>query len=253
METTPSQLLIPGEEFAPPAVIPAHKTSITEILEAAVRGGITGENIAVVKEILAMRRDEDNHQNKVAFNAAFFRLKQEIAKMEFYADKSAKDRSGNSMYTYCSETEIAENLEPVLSRHGFALMFGQSTEDGRVTAELTLIHEQGHEEKRTYSVRTGATNAAKDATQADTGSTTSAWRHLLIKFFGLKSRIREEGDARNEGEPITRDQAQVLREMVKETAADEVRFLAFAGAATYEEIRSNRYAELFAKLNTKRR
>jgi hypothetical protein len=227
--------------------------SSLSILERAIQGGVTSENVAVVKELLAMRREETAAANKADFNRAFFRLKTEISTMDFYADKTATTKSGAPAYSYCSEGEISEKLEPVLFKHGFAMMFGQKQDGDRVVVEVTLMHESGHEEKREYSVRTGSTNAMKDATAADSGATTSAWRHLVIKLFGLKSRIKEEGDMANVGGIITFEQSCVLREMVKETNSNEESFLKFAGAETYEKIGSVRYDALFAALDKKRR
>lgn len=226
-------------------------TSTIQLLEAAVRGGITSENVAVVKEIIAMRREELTFQNKVAFNRAFFRLKQEISTMDFYADKQALTKSGDVAYEYCSERELAEKLEPVLFKYGFAMMFGQRTDADRIIAEITLVHEEGHEEKREYAVRTGSTNAMKDATAADTGSTTSAWRHLVIKLFGLKSRIKQQDgrtDARLMGEKITPDRVQYLREQVQETGSNEQRFLELAGVQKFEDITTGSYDVLVRAL-----
>ncbi len=171
-----------GDRIEPPA---APELSSLAILDAAVRGGVTSENVAVVREIIAMRREEVAAQNKTAFNMAFFKVKREIAGMDFYADKQATNNSGKVTFVYCSETEIARNIEPVLFKYGFAMLFGQRQDDARVVAVVTLIHEAGHEETREYAVRSGATNAMKDATAADTGATTSAWRHLMIKMFIL--------------------------------------------------------------------
>ncbi len=241
---TPDALTLATQEARP-------MSSSLQILEAAVSGGITSENVAVVKEIIAMRREEMAHQNKQDFNRAFFQLKREIAAMDFYCDREALTRGGDIAYTYCSEAEIASKLEPVLFKHGFAMLFGQKQENERVVAEVTLIHESGHEEKREYAVRTGSTNAMKDATAVDTGSTTSAWRHLVIKLFGLKSRIREQADVRNEGEPIDFVKVQYLKEQVAATGSDERSFLEFAGARTYEEIGTNRYDALVRALAKK--
>jgi hypothetical protein len=244
------QTIIPATESA---LATTHEPSTIGILQAFVDKGITSENVAAFSQLIALKREEDSRQSKIAFNKSFFRLKTELATMNFYCDKEAKDRSGGVMYSYCSEEEISNKLEPVLFKHGFAMMFGQKQQDSRIIAEITLIHSEGHEEKREYAVRSGATNAAKDATQADTGSTTSAWRHLVIKMFGLKSRISEQGDARNIGAPISFDQAQTLREMVKETKSDEKAFLKFAGAPSYEEIGALEYDRLFRALEMKRR
>lgn len=216
---------------------PRPMTSSLAILEAAISRGVTSENVAVVKEIIAMRREEVALENKAHFNRAFFALKKEISGMNFYCDKEAKTKSGDVAYTYCSEEEISRKLEPVLFKHGFTTLFGQRQEADRVIAVITLIHEMTHEETREYSVRVGASNQMKDATAVDAGSTTSAWRHLVIKLFGLKSRIREEGDARNLGAPITPAQAEDLRRRVKATGINERAFLLLAlGSGITDEL-----------------
>lgn len=223
-----------------PVGLPA-VTSLS-ILEAAVRGGINKENVEVVERLVALRRDEMNEESKRAFAKAFFQLRKSMP--ELYADKSAKNNSGQVAYTYCSEEEISRMLEPHLFQHGFTMLFGQRQEDSRTIAVVTLIHEGGHSETREFSVRAGNTNAMKDATAADAGSTTTAWRHLMIKMFGLKSRIRSDQDPRLEGGFITTAQADELERRVAETNSDKVKFLQYAGAKCYSEIRSERYPEL---------
>lgn len=227
--------------------------SSLHILEAAIRGGVTSDNVAVVKEIIAMRREEMAFQNKQSFNQAFFRLRKELATKDFFADKEALTESGKLLYKFCSEYELSSKLDPMLEKHGFTMMFGQRQDNERVIAEVTLIHEGGHEERREYAVRMGATNRAKDATQADTGSTTSAWRHLVIKLFGLKSRIGEQNDARNEGAFISEDKAIALETMVREVRFPTDAFFRLAGCTTYAAITEGKYSVLFNALEEKRR
>ena len=224
-----------------------------EILETAIRGGVTSENVAVVKEIIAMRREELAFENKAKFNRAFFALKQEISTSDFYADKAAKTDSGAVAFTYCSERELQTKLDPILARHGFAMLFGQRDEGEKTVAIITLIHQDGHEENREYAVRSGGTNRLKDATAADTGATTSAWRHLVIKMFGLKSRIVDDNDAKNLGGHITKEQAADIRRRVMDTGSDEAAFLRFAGATSYETICEGKFGTLDATLRRKER
>lgn len=220
----------------PMEVAPANLTSLN-ILEAAVRGGITAENVAVVEKLVAMRREEIAHEAKLKFNRAFFELRQDIAKMDFYADKAAMNQ-GKVAYRYCSEKELSAGLEPVLFKHGFAMLFGQRDSDGKTVAEITLIHKDGHQEVREFSVRSGNTNAMKDATAADTGATTSAWRHLVIKMFGLKSRICESDDARNLGDLATKVKPEVAEELERRAHDCNIAgaILKYVGAATFAEI-----------------
>lgn len=203
--------------------------SALDILEAIAKGGITEQNVNVVEKIIQLRRDEVKEQAKRDFARAFFNLKKEIAAMDIYADKAARNDAGSVIYVYCSEEELSKLLEPVLMRHGFAMLFGQKPEEGFITSEVTLLHEGGHQEIRSYSVRPGATNRMKDNTAVDAGAATTAWRHLMIKMFGLKSRIMAGNDPRNEGERISEDDAKNLQIRIQNCGGDEVRFLALAG------------------------
>lgn len=225
--------------------------STLSLIGRIVDGGITTENVAVVERMIALRREETAAENKAAFNRALFALKKEISGMEFYADKQAKKTNGEVSYTYCSEGEISAKLEPVLFKHGFAMLFSQKREEGSVTVEVTLIHESGHEATSNYSVRVGQSNSMKDATAVDSGSTTSAWRHLVIKMFGLKSRIREESDARNVGAFISEEKAAELMERAQSCGANLTKLLAFAQAPCFEQIGESILPQLEAMLRTK--
>jgi hypothetical protein len=232
--------------------IPVAPPSSLTILQAAVQGGINKDNVEVVERLVALRREEVREEARAAFARAFFQLRKSMP--EIYADKSAKLGNGEIAYTYCSEEEISKMLEPHLFAHGFAMMFGQRHEDGRTVAIVTLVHEMGHQETREYSVRAGATNSVKDATKADAGSTTTAWRHLMIKLFGLKSRLRtEDTDARLEGGRITQAQADELERRVKETNSDVKKFLRVAGTSSFAGILANKYDVLDALLAEKER
>ncbi len=231
-----------------------HSITTAQILDAAVRGGVTAENVAVVERLVALRREEVSSENKSLFNRAFFALKREISTMEFYADKEATTKSGAKAYSYCSEEEISGKLEPVLFKHGFAMLFGQRKEAAIVSAEITLIHEAGHEEKREYSVRVGQSNQMKDDTAVDSGSTTSAWRHLVIKMFGLKSRIREDFDAKNIGDTktkITPAQADELERRVQMLNSNVAAFLKLGGATCFADIPACNYEILDRMLQSK--
>jgi hypothetical protein len=248
---------VPQPELAvttaePMATAAPERLSTISILEAAVRGGITAENVAVVEKLITLRRDEEKFANKIAFNKAFFTLRREISTLEIYADKSAKTDGGGVAYRYCSEKEISECLDPVLFRHGFTMMFGQRQDGERTSAIITLVHEAGHEETREYAVRSGSTNRMKDATAADTGATTSAWRHLCIKWFGLKSRIREDADPRNEGMVITSEQSADLEHRAAMLNCKPV-ILEMAGAKSFAEILTGRYPVLVNAIEIKER
>lgn len=225
-----------------PVQVAPQSPSALSILEAAVRGGINKENMDVVERLVALRRDEMKEQAKAEFSRAFLQLRRNMP--EIYVDSAAKDSSGNVAYRYCSEREISERLEPVLLANGFAMLAGQRQDAGLVTVSITLIHEAGHQEVREYTVHPGGTNRMKDATAADTSATTSAWRHLVTKMFGLKSRMREQDDPRLVGERISESDAVELKRLCSETGTVEAAFLKFAGAVSFDAIHSSRLPQL---------
>lgn len=243
-----TELVPQRQELAmPPTAIPSPIT----ILEAAVKGGITAENVAVMKELVAMCREQRAEESKAAFARAFFQLRKNMPPI--YADREAKDKNQNVVYTYCSEEEISKALEPHLMAHGFAMLFGQSSADGRITVNVTLMHEAGHSELREFTVRSGTPNAMKDGAMCDAGGATTAWRHLMIKMFGLKSRIQSE-DARIVGEKIDRDRVTFLKEQIQDLGGPpcEAMVLKLGGVTCVEDIGNAQYDVIMRALEMRR-
>lgn len=228
------------------AVERAQPTSLS-ILESAISGGITSENVAVVKELMAMRREEIAEQSKAAFSKSFFQLRKELGPI--YADKQVKTKSGDVAFEYCSPAEIQDSIDPLLKRHGFCTMTGQTQPGpGMVEVNVTLFHEAGHSETRTFTVRVSPGNSLMTPTQCDAGATTAAERHLFIKMFGLRTRLRPDNDPRNLGEHITEEQAADLERRVMDTASDSRAFLRFAGVkiGPDEEITADHYRSIMS-------
>lgn len=217
--------------------------------------GLTSENVAVAEKLLQMAREQRAEESKAAFAKAFFQLRKNMP--EIYADKEARTRSGETAYFYCSEEEIAKKIEPHLMNYGFAMLFGQHEDNGRITVEVTLMHEAGHAETREFTVRSGTPNAMKDAAMCDTGGATTAWRHLIQKWFGLKSRITENQDPHTEGAFIGADKRQYLKEQIDELGGESVNAwfweTAGVGVGQYERISEGSYPILSKLLEKKKK
>ena len=77
--------------------------SVINILEAAVKGGLTADNVVVAKELIQLIREEKASQAKAAFAKSLFQLRKNMP--EIYVDKEAKTDSGAVAFRYCSEEE----------------------------------------------------------------------------------------------------------------------------------------------------
>lgn len=218
-----------------------------ELLERAMQGDLTKEKVEIAKDLMQMAKDYKADEAKAAFAKAFLQLRRNMP--EIYIDKEAKN-DGKVVYAYCSEEEITKKIEPHLLSYGFTTLPNQSEDNGRVTMTITLIHEGGHQTTQSYTVHAGAPNRMRDATACDTGAATAAWRHLVMKMFGLKSRIRENSDARNLGSEITPEEAQTLQRRVFETGSDVLLFLKFAGVPLPDTASADEIKSAFGRIHT---
>lgn len=241
-ETNDLQVMKPGETGAVAKIPPRNAL---ELMDAVITGGITAENVAVIKELRQMAKEERDDAAKIAFGKALFQLRKTMP--QIFCDKEGPDKT----FVYCSEEEISKMIEPHLLAHGFCTLFGQEKDGELVKVTITLIHEAGHQESRSYAVRTGVGNRMKDNTQVDTSAATSAWRHLVQKMFGLKSRISDDQDAKNMGEYITQAQADELEHRIKMINGDVKKFLGLAEADSFKTIYASKYKLCDANLRLK--
>ncbi len=159
-------------------------------------------------------------------------------------------------YYYAPLEEIMPKVRPALLAHGFTVSFNSEIKDDRVILSCTLMHTGGHHKTNISMAKIGSGPPGASGAQADGAASTYAKRRALCDALAIIAEVDTDGanpDARDDGAPITFEQAQTLKEMVKDTQSDLVAFLKFAGAQSIEEIGVNAYARCFDALNKKAR
>jgi hypothetical protein len=223
-----------------------------ELLSSLVRpGNLTPESVSVAKELISLMEHMEDRKAEREFAEAFGRLQGSLK--AFTATKAVPDKNGNVRYSYLPYDEIMRKVQPLLEANGFSVSFSTDLKENRIVQTCTLQHVAGHHRDYLAFVRAGAGPYGATETQADGAAMTYAKRYSLCNALNIVVDRDTDGDARNEGSPITEDQALYLRELVRETGSDEGKFLAFAGAKDYEEIGSARYDSCVAALNKKAR
>jgi hypothetical protein len=143
----------------------------------------------------------------------------------------------------------------LLSKHGFSVSFAMDFKETRILQTCHLRHASGHSQSNTFAVR--ASGKADSETQADCKAATTAKRNALLNCLNIVIRQDvfqdDERDASIEGDFISEDKVQYLREQVRETGSNEARFLAIAGVSKFEEIRTGSYDVLVRSLAAKRK
>lgn len=230
------------------ALAAAEPTTL-DLLRMVVTSGDPEKNVGVMERLIAMQERKEAKEAERAFAVAFHALQTEMPPIQ--AVEGVPDKQGNIKYFFAPYEHIMAEVGPLLLKHGFTISFDSEFKDApnmRLVMRCTMTHVSGHSRTTTQYMRVSAPFGASD-TQADGATSTMAKRYALCSALNIV--IEHDTDARSEGEPISFDKVQTLKELVRETRSDEARFLKYAGAATYEEIGENRYAELFNSLQEK--
>jgi hypothetical protein len=232
------------------ALVPPEGASPLSLIERMIdQGKLTPESVGVVERLVHLQEHMLEKLAEQRFASAFAALQRETGKVK--ATKAVPNNDGSIRYFFAPFEEIMDRVQPLLNTHGFSVSFDMDFSEGRVTETCILTHESGHQRRNKFIVRIGSGPPKATETQADGAAATYAKRVALCNALNIV--IEVDTDARNEGAPISPEQAQTLREMVKDTKSDEAAFLKYAGAKSYEEIGSERYAALFAALQKKGR
>lgn len=253
METTPTLFQMdksPAERTEELATIPQSTAiPVAAMLQAMVDKGVTQENMGALEKMVDLYERMQNREAERDYARAFAALQAEIPRIK--ATKVVPDKFGNKKFKFAPYEEIMDEVAPLLLKHGFTITFSMDFREGRIIQTCTLQHVTGHKHSNQFAVRIGNGPPGASESQADGAASTYAKRFALCSALNIT--IDVDSDAKNEGAPITADQALHLRELVKETKSDENKFLRFAGAATYEEIGSTRYDALAAELHKRQR
>lgn len=215
--------------------------SIAHILAAAVQGGVTAENVAVVKELLTMQRELQAQEAQRDFAKDFAALQADCQPVSASKIVPGNQR-GEVRYRYAPYEKIMEEVAPLLKTHGFAITFNTEIVDTRVKVTCTLIHTSGHTQSNEFSARIGKGPPGSSEAQGDGAATTYAKRFALCNALNIV--VDTDTDARNEGdgECITAEQAADLQTRVESLGdVDMPGFFNFAQATSFSTIPATRY------------
>lgn len=229
----------------PLAAAPSQAPSVGEMLSAVLERGVTAENVGALEKLVELYERMEQRASEKQFTTAFVQLQSELPVI--VAETVIANRG-----KYARFEDVMHQISPVLVRNGFTVSFSMDFRDGRILETCTLRHVGGHSQANSFAVRTGK---ADSDTQADCKAATTAKRNALLNCLNIVVRQdalqNEDADASLEGAFISVEQVCFLREMVSKTNSAVPAFLAFAGAAKFEEIQTARYDRVLSALRRK--
>jgi hypothetical protein len=234
-------------EISRPA--PTAGDMLEAILAAIKSGEVTAEKVAAMDGAMKLCERMQDKEAEKQFAAAFIGLMREMPKVQ--ATKIIPSKDGTMRSSFAPFEEIDAQARPLCLDHGFTYSFSEGEFNaGRITKICTLTHSGGHSRSNPFTVRVGSGPPGCSESQADGAAHSYAKRGALCDALNIVVH-GIDNDARVEGGVITQGQADDLRRRVRETASNESFFLKFAGAKTFEEISTSKYAVLDEQLRRK--
>lgn len=204
-------------------------------------------DIAKMRELLAMRREEEDRHREVEFNAAMADAQSE---MQPVVTNAWNDQTRSR---YAKLEAISKAIDPIVSKHGFAKSFGQADcpKENHLRVTMQLTHRCGFSKHYHLDVPIDATGMAgkvnKTATHA-LGSTMSyGRRYLKLMAFDIATGDDDDGN-RAGSETITDEQVSELQELLATNGVKEADFLAFAKLDSLDQIRAKNFAKACAAI-----
>lgn len=249
----PTELELPPDKSNAQLATTGGGTSeaLFHLIEKMIGGGVTESNVVALDKLLGVFERLDEKRAERQFAAAFVALQSEMPAI--YTDKAVPGNDGSTRYRFATYESIMEAVKPLLQKHGFTVTFSMAYADGRVIQTCVLQHIGGHTRSNQFAVRIGSGPPKSSEAQGDGAASTYAKRFALCNALNIVIENDTDGkfDVKAEGDVISRDKAQYVHELLKETNSDPVRFLAMAGVDKVEDIRAGNYDLLVRMLLTK--
>jgi len=205
-------------------------------------------DVAKMQALLDMAERMQATAARVEYQAALARIQAKLPRIE---KDGAIIVSGQTRSRYATLENIDRVIKPLLAEEGFALQFDTQFLDNRLVIEGRLTHAAGHSEIKRVPLALD-TSGSKNSTQA-TGSTISYGQRYLIKMFLNIVECGLDQDGEQPLEPISQDQVIAINDMIRESGANVAKLLEWVDAKTIADIPANKYGQVVAALQKKRR
>lgn len=225
-------------------------SAIVEMMREAMQRGTKPDDMGKLYDLFERIEQRDAVKQ---FNAALhaFQLECPLIKKTSTA-KIATSTGAEFKYTYAELDEIVATIAPYLSKHGLSYTWDSdaSKKDGYITVTCTLRHVAGHSIPSSFTLPT-ENKSAMSPQQKIGAADTFARRRTLSNVLGLTT-TDDEPEARDTNPAkITEDQAKALVDLIEDSGANIVSFLAYMGVDSLIDIRAAEFKKAESSLRQK--
>lgn len=188
IDTSPARL----ERRDPPstAVVPTPDATPMQVLAMAVQKGLAPETL---NQMMALQERWEANQARKAFDAAMAEARAEIKPIVKRREVDFPSKAGGrTNYKYEDLAQIAEEIDPILARHGLSYRH-RSRQDGKQLSVTCIVaHRDGHSEETTLAANNDE-SGNKNSIQAIGSAATYLQRYTLKLALGLSAAKDDDG------------------------------------------------------------
>ena len=213
----------------------------------------SGATIEETRELYKFMREIEMDQARAAFAADFAAMQGELPEIP---KRGRIDIGRGKPQLYALWEDVNELIKPVLTRHGFGLMFRVDQGEGKITVTAILRHRTGLTEETSLLLPLDQ-SGSKNIVQAHGSAVSYGKRYTAGALLNLTAR-GEDDDGRvaggNGNGHLTEEQIAKIRERLVEVANDpikqETRLAQAFGRQAIEDVPAAKYGQLMQKIES---
>jgi hypothetical protein len=242
-------------EAARQEIIPAAERMVMTPMEMLDRAVSQGAEIAVLEKLMALSERYEANKARRAFDEAMADAKAEIPTIVKNRTVSyeSKGSAKGTEYRHEDLAEIARTVDPILSKHGLSYRWRTESAVGQpIKVTCVVSHRAGHFEENTLLAGRDE-SGSKNAIQSIGSTLSYLSRYTLKAALGLAASNDDDGSmSAHSDESISDEQFAKLRQLMVDTGANEVKFLAYFKIDDLAELPAKQFDRAIAALEAKR-
>jgi hypothetical protein len=221
---------------------------VLNMIERAARDASV--DIDKMERLLAMREREFVRVAEMAFNSAMKSAQAEMPQVV----RDAKNDQTRSLYA--KYETISEAIQPVITKHGFFLSFGEDDcpKENHIRIVCDVGHEGGHTRRYHADIPIDNVgmkgNANKTATHAYGSTKSYGKRYLKCDIFDVAVKSQDDDGNAAGSEVVTADQVGTLVELLDSVGAPKDKFLEWAKVERLADIPAKHFQKCVAAINS---
>ncbi|RQP04960.1 MAG: ERF family protein [Paracoccus sp. BP8] len=211
-----------------------------------------------LERMLALKRDHDRDNARVAFAAALAAARSKIPPIVKDATVDFTSSKGRTHYKHETLAGIAKVIDPILSEFGLSYRFRTDQGNGGVRVTCIIAHAHGHSEETSLTCAPDG-SGSKNPFQAVGSAVTYLQRYTLKAALGLSAEIdddaqsaapRPDNQMRRPAEvkTISQEQFVQIREKADEAGVSEDQITKAAGIEHLHDLPADSFEPLMRKL-----